>query len=783
MMSTARTPLVADASPAAAVADSARWVNPHIGTKPGGPDFGTGGGAGNTFPGAVVPFGMVQWSPDTATHQPGGYFYDDNRIKGFSLTHLSGPGCSTFQDIPFMPVVGDVPTAPAADPARYISTFSHANEKLSPGYYGVTLDNGANVELTTTQHTGSGRFTYPAGKIATLLVNTSGSIMGTDDAQTTIGRDTISGWAVSGRFCGAGHRYRVHFQAKFDRPFASIGTWKDSAVTPGVSAATGGSPAKINATALLAKTAQAAAERGVVGPQPAQALDTIAAGPGTGAFVTFDNLMSQTVNVQVGLSFVSLAGAAANLVAENTGRTFDEVAAAARAEWNKRLSTIKIQGGSDAERTTFYTALYHSLLHPNVISDADGRYLGFDGRVHVAPEGRRQFSNLSGWDIYRSESQLIGLLAPQEASDIARSMADFAEQGGSWDRWSVTNGYTGVMNGDPYHIIVSNMHAFGARDFDAAKALQLMVRGATQPTRGYEERPGLDDYQRLGYVAPGAPGVWGSAATTLEYTSADFAISQLAGRIGDAATHDTFAKRAQYWRNLFNPSSGYLQPRNRDGSFTDPYDPASGNDWVEGNGAQYTWMVPYNGQGLIAAMGGNDKVRQRLDFFFTKLNAGTKEPYAFLGNEPTLQTPYLYDYAGAPYKTQQVVRRAVNELYGPGPDGIAGNDDLGELSSWYVWSAMGMYPMIPGRAELVLASPLFERITIDRPSGQRIEINAPGAAKDTQYVSGLKVNGGGSTRAWLPESFVSTGGTLDYTLSSTPDTAWGANPADVPPSF
>jgi predicted alpha-1,2-mannosidase len=539
--------------------DLARWVNPYVGTQPGGPDFGTGGGAGDTFPGADVPFGMVQWSPDTATHQHGGYLYDDNRIKGFSLTHLSGPGCSTFEDIPFMPVVGEVTTSPASDPARYLSTFSHTNEKLSPGYYGVSLDNGAKVELTTTQHTGSGRLTYPAGKPATLLVNTSGSVMGTDDAQTTIGQDTISGWAVSGRFCGTNHRYRVHFQAKFDQPFASIGTWKDGAVTPGASVTSGGSPAKIDPAAQPAKTAQAqqvAAEGGGSGSGPVHSLDTTVAGPGTGAFVTFDTSASQIVNVRVGLSFVSLDGADANLAQENPDHSFDGVAAAARAAWNDRLGTVKIKGGTDGQRTTFYTALYHSLLHPNVISDADGSYVGFDGRVHVAPDGHAQFSNFSGWDIYRSESQLIALVAPQEASDIARSMVDFAEQGGSWDRWTVTNGYTGVMIGDPYHIIVSNMYAFGANDFDATKALLLMERGATQPTQGYQERPGLDDYVKLGYVAPGAPGVWGPAATTLEYTNADFAIAQLARRLGDGSSYDTFAKRSQYWQNLFNPASG-----------------------------------------------------------------------------------------------------------------------------------------------------------------------------------------------------------------------------------
>jgi predicted alpha-1,2-mannosidase len=762
------------AAAATAQQDLARWVNPYIGTRPGDADMGTGGGAANTYPGADVPFGMVQWSPDTVTLQHGGYFYDDNRIRGFSLTHLSGAGCSTYEDIPFMPLAGEVTDSPAADPAHYISTFSHANEQVSAGYYGVSLDSGAKVELSTTQRTGSGRFTYPANKPATLLVNTSGSIAGTDDSQITIGRDSISGWAASGHFCGADDHYRVYFYAQFDRPFASIGTWKNGAVTPGSATARGGAPAHANLTTLDSPQATPSArpQSRSVKPQ-----DTTVAGPGSGGYVTFDTSKAPAVNVRVGLSFVSVDGAQGNLKAENGGgRTFDQVAAAARKAWNDRLNQVQATGGTDAERTIFYTALYHSLLQPNVFSDADGNYTGFDGRVHAADPGHAMYTNFSGWDIYRSEAQLLATLAPKETSDIARSMIAYADQGGSWDRWTVANDYTGVMNGDPYHIIVSTAYAFGAKDFDANKALLSMVRGATQPTQGYEERPGLADYQKLGYV-PGA------AADTLEYTSADFAIAQLARRLGDGATYDTFMKRAQYWQNLFNPATGYLQPRNADGSFSAPFDPASSNGYVEGNGAQYTWMVPYNLAGLATALGGNQATNQRLDTFFTKLNAGTKEPYAFLGNEPTLQTPYIYDYTGAPYKTQAITRQVLGQIWKAAPEGLVGNDDLGEMSSWYVWTAMGMYPEIPGRAEFTLTAPLFSKVVLTRPTGQKITINAPGAATAVPYVTGLKVNGQPSTRPWLPESFINNGGTLDYTLSATPDTTWGSAPADAPPSF
>ncbi len=760
------TAAVAPAVPAAAApaTDFAKWVNPFVGTRPGGADHGTGGGAGNTFPGAVAPFGMVQWSPDTVKSQPGGYFYDDNALTGFSLTHLSGAGCSTYQDIPFIPYVGEVSTSPATDPSHYTSKFSHANEHATAGAYDVTLDSGAKVELAATQRTGSARLTYPAGASSTLLVNTSGSVNGTDDASITIGKDSISGWATSGRFCGAQNSYRVYFSAKFDTPFESIGTWKNGAVTPGKSAETGGAKAKVaQPNGVNASIAR---------PAKAKQQDTTVSGPGSGGYVTFANLNGAQVNVQVGLSFVSVDGAKANLKAENTKKSFDTVAAGARKAWNDQLGKIAVTGGSDADLTTFYTSLYHSLIQPNVFSDVDGQYPGFDGRIHQADKGHAMYTNFSGWDIYRSEVPLLATIDPKETSDIVRSMMAYAEQGGSWDRWTVANDYTGVMNGDPYHIIVSSAYAFGARDFDAQKALLLMIKGATQPTQGYTERPGLDDYQKLGYV-PGA------GADTLEYTSADFSIAEFAKRLGDSATYTTFMKRAQNWQNLYNPGTGHLQPRNADGSFAGTYDPASSQGWVEGNGAQYEWMVPYDLGGVVTAFGGNAATQSRLDTFFTQLNAGTQEPYAFMGNEPNSNAPYVYSYAGAPAKTQSIVHRSMDELYNPNPEGLIGNDDLGQMSAWYVWSALGIYPEIPGRAETLLVTPRFEHAVLTTGAGKKITINAPGTG---DYVGSLKVNGGAASKAWLPEALISSGGTLDYTRSATA-TAWGSAAADAPPSF
>ncbi len=760
--------------------DLARYVNPFVGTAPGATDYGTGGGAGNNFPGADVPFGMVQWSPDTVQAQPGGYYYPDDRIKGFSLTHLSGAGCYTYEDIPFMPYVGKVTESPATNPDRYVARFSHDREAASPGYYRVRLDNGVKTELTVTKRTGMGRFTYPKGKPATMLINVSGSATGVRDASVTVGRDTVSGWATSGNFCGAGDTYRVHFWAKFSEPFRSFGTWHNGSVKPGERTARGGSPEQLAIKAFNARATKMGTRGARKTPAKGHPKTTVS-GPGSGAYVTFRN-DGRPITVRIGVSFVSVKNAKGNVAVESHG-SFAKIRDHAREEWNSRLAEIRIKGGTPDERTNFYTALYHAFLQPNVFSDANGQYVGFDGRVHSVRKGHAAYTNFSGWDIYRSETQLLALLAPKEASDIAQTMVDFARQGGSWDRWTVANDYTGVMVGDPYHSIVASTYAFGARGFDAREALRFMVKGATKPTQGYVERPGLEDYKKLGYVPVGAQDVWGPAATTLEYTTADFGIAQLAKSLGDEGIYHTFMQRAQYWENLFNPDSGYIQPRNRDGSFVSPFDPSSMDNYVEGNGAQYTWMVPYNLHGLFNAMGGDEKVVSRLDEFFTKLNAGPQEPYAFLGNEPTLETPWEYDYAGAPYKTQQVVREAVNTLYRPTAGGYVGNDDLGEMSSWYVWAAMGMYPEVPGRAELVLASPLFPRIVIHSPGGQTIRINAPQASTDTYYVKSLKVDGRPSTKPWLPASFVRKGGTLDYTLSTTPDESWGSAREDAPPSF
>ncbi|MGP3947666.1 GH92 family glycosyl hydrolase [Streptomyces sp. 7N604] len=773
------------ASPPTLVNDPTAYVDPLIGSRNGG----------NTFPGAVLPFGMLSWSPEntrgdaTRTAAPGGYHYDATRIRGFSLTHMSGTGCAGGAgDIPFFPHAGAVTTSPAADTkdAVYAADFKHSDETAEPGRYKVALSSGVTADLTATARTGSGRFTFPEDKPASLLIRTANSEVGSTDADVTIDPDrrTVSGSVTSGNFCGyldpEGRRsyYTLHFTATFDRPFTAHGTWQDDTLRAGTTSAEGG-------TGGYGTNGRPVAGKGSGG--------YVQFAPGTGP-----------VGVKVGISYVSQAGAKANLAAENPpGRDFGDVRAAAHRTWREQLSAIRVGGGSDADRTAFYTALYHALLHPNVISDADRRYTGSDGRTHRVSTGHQaQYGTFSGWDVYRSQVQLLTLLEPRAGSDIAQSLLNFARQnGGVWDRWIHNAGGTHVMNGDPSAAALAGIRAFGGTYFDLEGALDSLVKAATVPTAkdlspagkpimSVGQRPSLDKYLDLHYM-PSVSNAWGGAAETLEMSGADFAVSQLAEAAGERKTAEAFAERAQWWQNNFNAAAhdtgGYIANRKADGSWVTGFTPATGNGFVEGTSAQYTWMVPHNPAGLFAAMGGRDAAVKRLDSFFHNADGswaltGAGGEKSELDNEPSINVPYLYAYAGQPYKTQETVRAAMRQLWTTQPGGIPGNDDLGEMSSWYIFSALGLYPQVPSRSELVLASPLFPRAEIDR-GARSISISAPQAAPDAPYVQFLRINGRASDRAWLPESFVNRGGRLDFTLGTEPDRSWGADPADAPPSF
>jgi putative alpha-1,2-mannosidase len=543
-----------------------------------------------------------------------------------------------------------------------------------------------------------------------------------------------------------------------------------------------------------------------------------ATGLGSGAWVTFSTARQSSVTMKVAISYVSQADAWQNLRAEDPGWSTAAVAARTYAEWNRYLSRIRIGGGTAAQRAEFYTALYHSLLDPNVFSDVNGDYLGFDGKVHHLPPGQEQFANYSGWDIYRDEVPLLAVVAPRQAAQMMSSLLNDQAQGGWLPKWGFADDYTDVMNGDAADAILAEAYAFGVRGFSARDALAAMVKGATvvpsasQLGQGwYDERPDLANYEALGYVPnvqeSSLSPVDNGASETLEYAIADFAISRLARDLGDAPVAAAFGKRSQNWTNIFNTATGYIEPRDASGQFPelgpDTYGWSSfgQSGFQEGNAAQYTWEVPQDLGGLISAMGGDAAAVSRLDTFFTQLNAGPNAPYDWAGNEPSLGTPWIYDYAGAPYKTEQVVHELLTSVYSDTPGGEPGNDDLGAMSSWYVWASLGIYPQTPGTDVLALGAPLFSRAEFDIPGRPRVTISAPGASA-TSYVQGVTVNGRPWQDAWLPGSlFGVTGGsggpgssgsgpasggrpgTVSFTMTASPDTGWAAAPADAPPSY
>ena len=925
------------AGPASLIADPAAYVNPFIGST----------NLGNTYPGAVRPFGMLAWSPQTSrgsqisTPAPGGYQYTATKIRGLSLTHLSGVGCSGGNgDIPIMPYVGAVTTSPSADTtdAVYASTFSHANEAAEPGYYRVGLDSGAGAEVTVTDRTGLGRFTFPAAQPASLLFRTSLSETGSADATVHIdpATRTITGSVSAGNFCGpqstdnSHSYYTLHFVATVDQPFSTSGTWTDGTVTPGSTDAQGGS--------------------GYSAGRPV-------AGKGSGGYVTFAP-GTTAVTMRVAIAYTDLAGAERNLAVESPARLgLAAIRAQARAAWDARLRKIRIGGGTPAQRTTFYTALYHSSVEPTLTSDVDGRYYGADDKIHRLARGQRaQYGTFSGWDVYRAQLQLLAILDQRQASDYAQSLFNYATQrDGEWDRWLLENGKTAVMSGDPSAGAIAALYAFGARDFDARGALASLVHAATVPTANdvsdkgcnvecFGERPALADYMSLGYVPADDCHCWGGAAETLEDSAADYGIAQLALALGQKGVYHTFLARSHNWRNVFDPDAkadlglehnirghitaitasgenapyegkaqlfdgdkgtkwltfattgwvaaqldtpltvsnyavtsgndeptrdpadwqlqgsnngtdwttvdtqtgqsfaqrgqtvdytvanpqafsyyrfnvtanhgadivqvgeleladpavttpppsdpsyeftGWARDHFRDGTWAPGFTPSTGTGFVEGTSAQYTWMVYSDVTTLAQKMGGNATAIKRLDGFFRKPD-GTFDLSATVGtrfdatNEPDIQTPYLYNYFGAAYKTQETVKAIIDTKWSDGTGGIPGNDDAGTMSAWYVLSALGLYPTVPTRAELALTTPLFPHAVVRLGSGRQLTIDAPGT--DTaHYVQGLRVDGRPTTKAWLPARTVATGGHLSYTLGTAPSLKWGSGPGDVPP--
>lgn len=754
----------------ALVSDPSSLVNPLAGTGAGG----TYPGAISEFPGADLPFGMIQWSPDTSPDREdgSGYSYSDSHITGFSLTHVSGMGCPAYGDVPILPTVGAI----GSNPAAAKDTFSHSHESASPGRYSVDLGPaGIAMSLSVTTRTGISEMTFPKGAEANVLFKVADSANPvTASAVKIVGDDEVTGQDTSGAFCQTGTNYTLYFVAVFSRPFASRGTWNAKAVSPGSSAC--------------------------------QAVSC-------GSYVSFRTTSDPNVTMKVGISFVSLADAEQNLTTEDPGWSISKVETNATGQWNRILDHVRIGGGTVSEQKTFYTALYHSLLHPNVDSDVNGDYIGGDGKVHNS--SRPQYANFSEWDIYRSEVQLLSLVAPEQTGDMMQSLVNYSDQNGWLPKWEIVGGDAIQMNGDSVDPILADAYAFGIHDFDATAALQAMVKGATENETGHGlelERQYLDQYVEQHFVGSSSLDLTSinysdGSSVTLEYALDDFAIAQLASELGDQSVYTTMMQRAHNWEYLVNPETGYIEGRNTDGTFpegqafqSDLFEPGGEQGFEEGNAIQYTWTVPQDLYALGNLIGGDASAVSKLDTFFTELNAGRYKPYDWAGNEPNLWTPWEYDFFGAPWKAQSVVRRILTTEYRNAPVNEPGNDDLGAISSWYVWGAIGLFPITPGTANLVIGSPLFPRVEIELRDQKMLDISAPDASASAPYVHSLVVKGvssstsssmcGGNSASagtwsepWLPASVLSTGATLDFGLSSAPDQSWGSSPDDAPPSY
>jgi predicted alpha-1,2-mannosidase len=699
---------------------------------------------GNTFPGADVPFGMVQWSPDTLPKRSdgGGYTYGDTELTGYSLTHLSGPGCAAAGDVPILPMTGALPSG---DPNSLTTSFTNTGEVAQAGYYSAqsNMPDTITSEFTATPHSSMGQFTFPSTTSADLLIKL-------DDSETTdsgssaqiVGDNEVMGSDTTGDFCGETEndgqvqQYTVNFDITFSQPFTA---------------------------------SQVITESGQTDP--------------AAVFLTFDTTSNPVVQAKVGISYVSTANAKLNWQTENPGWNFGAVKAAAQQSWDSLLGRIQVSGGSYAQTQEFYSLLYKDFLQPNITSDVNGQYLGSDGQVHtVAAPQRNQYGIYSGWDIYHSLAELQAMLDPQAASDQAQSLVNYYTQNGILQQWGYLNLDNYVMVGDPAQSIIADYYAFGGRNFDTKTALADMVEQATTVN---DVRPGEALEQQYGYLpADGSYGcchAHGMVATQLEYDTADFALSQFAAALGDRQDAAMLEQRANSWQNLFDPGNGLLNPRDENGQFVPGITPTfEGSYYVEGDAYEYLWDVPNDYSGLFSLLGGDSKVVPELQQYLSQPNGFGM--YAELTNEFDLGEQYALDYAGDPAGTQQAVNDIRNTMYLPGPTGLANNDDLGAESSQFIWEMLGMYPENPGSGNLVFNGPGFPQAAIHLPSGRTISISAPGASATDYYVDGLRIDGRPYNQLYVPYSALSRGASLDWSLGTTP-TSWGSAPQDAPPSY
>jgi predicted alpha-1,2-mannosidase len=708
-------------------------VDPFVGT----------GGHGHTFPGATLPFGMVQLSPDNGTEGwdwCSGYHYSDSMIAGFSHLHLSGTGIGDLYDISLMPYYAS--EALAGKRAK----FSHRNETAKPGYYSVMFDNGITTELTTTQRTGMHRYTFPADSVKCIAINLGFSInwdKPTDALITQLNDTLITGYRMS---TGWAKDQRVFFAAVFSQPMQSV---------------------------RFADQPKATTE---LRDPKARAICTFAQG-------------AEPLFVKVGISSASVEGALANLQAETAGLQFNQAVAAAGVQWEAELGKIRATLISKELDTVFATALYHTAMAPNLYSDVQGGYKAADHTVRTA-KGFERYTVFSLWDTFRASHPLFTLTQPERLNNFFQSIMAFYDEHGLLPVWALMGNETNTMTG--YHAVPVLADAIlkGLLTENLDKVYEAMLASAGQSIRG------SNFYREYGYIPADKYG-W-SVTKTLEYAFDDWCIAQVAKKLGKADDYRRFTARAAYYANLFEPTTGFMRAKNSQGAWLEPFDPFHSEHgfegmYIEGTAWQHTWFVPHDVAGLIALYGSPQAFVQHLDSIFEVTSEMTGEnvsvdisgligQYAH-GNEPSHHVAYLFSYAGQPWKTQERVRQIMKKMYTTGPEGLAGNDDCGQMSAWFVFSALGFYPVNPADGNYVLGSPLVTDAQIRLGEGRTFRVSAKNNSEANSYVQSVSLNGKALSRSFISHAEIMAGGELVFTMGPEPNTSWATRTEDLPPSM
>lgn len=702
-----------------------QYTNPMIGT-----DF-----TGNTYPGAQVPFGMVQLSPDNGL--PGwdrisGYFYPDSTIAGFSHTHLSGTGAGDLYDISFMPVTW--PIKEADSPLGIYSTFSHNDEAASAGYYRVLLkDYNINVELTATERCGIQRYTFPEAN-SSIILNLKKAMnwdFTLDTHIEVVDSRTIRGYRHS---MGWSPEQHVYFQTRFSRPFDSF---------------------EMDTSAIIT-------------------MDKGRIGTAIIARFNFNTHKDEEILVTTALSGVSMEGVALNMEKEAPKDDFDYYYQQAVKKWDNQLGKIEVSSEDGDLKTVFYTALYHAMLAPTLYSDVDGKYFGPDGKIHQA-EDWDNYSTFSLWDTFRASHPLFTYIEPERVNDMIECFLHFYEQSGALPLWNLYGWETNMMIG--YHAVPVIVDAYlkGVGNFDAEKALEACIASANR-----DDYHGIGFYKTHGYV-PSDKENW-SLSKTMEYAYDDYCIAKMAEAMGKSEIAETFYRRSQNYKNTFNPASSFMQPRDSKGNFMDDYDPEEYiEDICESNGWQYYWYVPHDIDGLISLTGGVERFGERLDSMFTyeptdrtKLpifSTGMIGQYAH-GNEPGHHIIYLFNRINQPWKTQKYAAEVMRSLYTNEPSGLCGNEDCGQMSSWYVFSALGFYPVDPISGRYEIGSPLFPEAKLHLGNGKTFTIIAHNAGEENPYIQSVHVNGKPYDKSYITHQMIMQGDTVSFEMGNQPGPVW-----------